>query len=539
MDRSESAMKQLVDAAHDSTRAGRWDDALSGYETALAGAAQWAGAGEVADIARRIGSIQAARGEIELAAELFELSRTIAELNDLPAQVASAMLGLASVAQSRGDLDGSEQLYLRAGALAEAAGDLRTAAMAEQNRGILANIRGDVAEAISRYESALARHQALGDHRMSAFTLNNMGMAHVDLGQLKAADRSFRDALDLAERSGDKRVLGMVSLNRAELLLKRREFAEARESCDFAVEIFNHLGATPSLAEAHKFYGILYRETGKSHLADIHFAEAIELAQRCEDRLLEGEAESERALLFLGLGRNADALQGLNRSHRILSGLQARREIADLDQRLDQLEATFVLAMKAWAETIESKDLYTAGHCERVADLGCMLAEAVGVTGRELAWFRMGAILHDVGKISVPAEILNKPGRLSPEERQIMQGHAVVGDEIVAKLEFPWNIRPLVRSHHEHWVGTGYPDGLAGEEIPLHARILCVADVFDALTSARAYKPALPLEEALAIMEEDCGRMFEPRLFTLFASLVRASAPKDPAPAKVAAGIHP
>lgn len=537
MQGARAAMKQVVATAHEATRAGRWDEALAGYESALAGGPSWADAADLADIFRRIGSIHGGRGDLELAVDLYELSRTVAELHGLASLAAQAMLGLASVAQSRGELDGSEQLYLRAAALAESAGDLRTAAMAEQNRGILANIRGDVVEAISRYESALARHHALGDDRLAAFTLNNLGMAHVDLGQLAAADRCFQQALELAQRCGETRVLGMVSLNRAELLLKRRAFVEAREACDFALEIFNGLGAIPSLAEAHKFYGILYRETGKPHLAEIHLAQSVELADRCEDRLLEGEAESERALLYLSRGRNAEALQSLIRSHRILSGLQARREVADIDERLDQLEATFLQAMHAWADTIESKDLYTAGHCERVADLACRLAEAVGITGRELNWFRMGAILHDVGKISVPAEILNKPGRLTPGERAIIQHHAAAGDEIVAGLEFPWDIRPIVRSHHEHWAGTGYPDGLVGEQIPLHARILCVADVFDALTSARSYKPALSVAEALEIMTGDRGRVFEPALFDLFASLVGDDASgENPAPVQETVG---
>src|SRR5690606_28334496 len=143
---------------------------------------------------------------------------------------------------------------------------------------------------------------------------------------------------------------------------------EAREACDFATEIFNGIGALPSLAEAHKFYGILYRDMEKSHLAELHFDRCIELARRRRDRLLEGEAEGERALLYLAAARNADGLQGLNRSHRILTTLQARRDVADLDRRLDQLESTALRAMQSWAETIESKDHYTAGHCQRVAD---------------------------------------------------------------------------------------------------------------------------------------------------------------------------
>lgn len=517
-------MRQLVETAHESTRAGRWDDALAAYETALAYAPRWARPLDVADIARRIGSIHAGRGEIDLACDLFELSRVIAELNDLPSHLAQAMIGLASVAQSRGELDAAEDLYLRAGTLAQSAGDLRTAGMAEQNRGILANIRGDVGEAINRYESALARHQALGDHRLAALTLNNLGMAHVDLGRLDAAAHCFLEALDLADACGETRVMGMVSLNRAELLLRRRAFPEAREACDFAMGIFNGLGATPSLAEAHKVYGILHRETGRVDLAESHLDLAVDLARRCEDRLLEGEAEGERALLYLSANRNADALPSLNRSHRILSSLQAKRELADLDRRLDQLEATFLKAMQAWAETIESKDMYTAGHCERVADLACKLAESTGITGRELTWFRMGALLHDVGKVSVPAEILNKPGPLDAEEREVMETHAATGDQIVARLQFPWDIRPIVRSHHEHWAGTGYPDGLAGESIPLHARILCVADVFDALTTARAYKPAFSLDEAIRIMEEQRGKIFDPRLLDLFITLIRQQA---------------
>lgn len=515
-------MRQLVEAAHESTRAGRWDEALAAYEAALADARRWARPDDVADILRRVGSIYAARGEIEVAADLFEVSRLVGELNELPSMVAKALIGLASIVQSRGELDEAEDLYLRAGALAQSVGDLRTAGMAEQNRGVLANIRGDVVEAINRYESALARHEALGDHRLAALTLNNLGMAHVDIGRFEAADRCFREALDLADACGETRVLGMVSLNRAELLLKRRAFTEARDTCDFAVEIFKSLGALPSLGEAHKFYGVLYRETKQLELAEIEFDRAVELARHCEDRLLEGETESERALLYLASGRNADALRSLNRSHAILSSLQARRELADLDQRLDLLEETFLKAVKAWAETIESKDMYTAGHCERVADLACMLAEAVGITGRELTWFRMGAMMHDVGKISVPADILNKPGPLTAEERAVMEAHTSAGDEIVAGLSFPWDIRPIVRSHHEHWAGTGYPDGLAGEEIPLPARILCVADVFDALTTARSYKPAYGLEEALHIMGEQRGRIFDPHLFDLFVALIRS-----------------
>ena len=110
--------------------------------------------------------------------------------------------------------------------------------------------------------------------------------------------------------------------------------------------------------------------------------------------------------------------------------MHARRELLDLDRRLDQLEDTYLRVVRDWADSIESKDRYTAGHCERVAEYTCLLAAAVGFSGRDLTWLRMGGFLHDVGKMDVPAEILNKPGRLTEDEWEVMRGHTVAGDRI-------------------------------------------------------------------------------------------------------------
>jgi putative nucleotidyltransferase with HDIG domain len=205
--------------------------------------------------------------------------------------------------------------------------------------------------------------------------------------------------------------------------------------------------------------------------------------------------------------------------------MHANAELMDLESRMDRLEENYMRVMQQWAESIESKDRYTAGHCERVANYACMLAAEVGFNGRDLTWFRMGAYLHDVGKTEVPAEVLNKPGRLTEADWELMKRHAVAGDEIVAELNFPWDIRPIVRNHHERWDGTGYPDSLAGEAIPLTARILCVADVFDALTTARSYRPALPREEALRIMRHDSGKLLDPSLFETFCHLLDQQTP--------------
>ena len=511
--------------AKEAERSGRWDVALARYEAALTAATRDRDLAGLVDVLRWIGTVHLERGDHELAEEVYGASLAIAELNGFAPQVASAVIALAAAMHVRGELGAAEALYSRAGGIAESIGDERLLAMVEQNLGAIANIRGELAEALRRYHSSLRRFESLGDERTASRALHNMAMAYLDLADWEAASDCLERALGIAFRLQDSGTVGNIEISRAELDLKRARFDLAREHCDRAYEIFARQDSKSGLAEVYKHYGILYRETAKPLLADSHFSSAIEIARQGGDRLLEAEAMSEWARVHLEEERNREALQCLNDAHRIFTELSASRELLDLDRRLDGLESTYLEVVQAWGESIESKDRYTAGHCERVANYACMLAEAVGITGRDLTWLRMGGYLHDVGKIAVPPEILNKTGKLTDEEFRIIQGHAAAGDEIVSELNFPWDIRPAVRWHHERWDGSGYPDGLKGEEIPLTARILCVADVYDALTTTRSYRPAMSREEALEIMLRDVGRFFDPALFPIFRALISKESP--------------
>ncbi len=280
--------------------------------------------------------------------------------------------------------------------------------------------------------------------------------------------------------------------------------------------MLGRLGSKPALAEAHKLYGMIYREMGQPSLADTHLELVVGIARECGDVLLEAEAEHERALVHLGEGRSKEALRSLSAAHRLYTRLEARRELVDVNQRLGRLQESYLRVVRMWGESIESKDRYTAGHCRRVADYACLLAEEVGQPAEEMVWFRMGAFLHDVGKTVVPQELLNKPGSLTAEEWETMRRHPVEGHRIVAELGFPWDIAPMVRHHHEHWDGGGYPDGLKGQEIPLAARILCVADFYDALTTTRSYRAAYSADEALRLLDEEAGRLLDPALCAAF-----------------------
>jgi HD-GYP domain-containing protein (c-di-GMP phosphodiesterase class II) len=155
-------------------------------------------------------------------------------------------------------------------------------------------------------------------------------------------------------------------------------------------------------------------------------------------------------------------------------------------------------------------------HNYRVAWIAATLAEAVGLHGSRMQELIAGSFLHDVGKIGIPEAILLKPGKLSDDEMRVMQTHVGMGEEIVAGAGWLDGGRTVVAGHHEKWDGTGYPRGLAGEDIPLVARIFAIADVFDALCSRRPHKQPLPLDEAMRVLNEGSGKHFDPHLVKVF-----------------------
>lgn len=527
--------QERIAGARAAERDGDWDAALAHYEAAFAALPAGGTPADAADLFRWIGSIHRLRGDLERAAEAYEASLAIAECSGISLKVASAYNCLGILAQSQGEPDLAESYYTEGRAHASQAKDERIAAIIDQNLGTLASIRGNLQLAIASYESALGRFRNLDDASSVISSLNNLGMAHRDLGDWPAAERCFDEAFELGNELRDALLIGNVELNRAELDVRRGRYENARESCDRAFEVYTRVASVSGQSEAYKVYGSLFGRMNKPSLADTHFERAAELAVRSGDRLLEAEVLAAAAQNHLERQRNTEALRSLNEAYHLFRDLGAKAALLDLDRRLDGLENTYLRVVTSWADSIDAKDPYTAGHCARVADLACRLAEDCGFTGRELTWFRMGGFLHDVGKTAVPLEILNKPGKLTDDEWVAMKNHTVAGAEIVEKLNFPWEILPIVRSHHERWNGTGYPDGLAGEEIPLTARILCVADVYDALTTARSYRPALSREEALQIMERDAGVGLDPELFVRFLRLLDAD---DRSPIRIGSRVR-
>jgi diguanylate cyclase (GGDEF)-like protein/putative nucleotidyltransferase with HDIG domain len=202
------------------------------------------------------------------------------------------------------------------------------------------------------------------------------------------------------------------------------------------------------------------------------------------------------------------------RSYRLYLGrLEAEKERVEVEKRhVEEIASLNMRTIEALALAIEAKDHTTHTHLQRVRTYAVAVARELGLPEGEIEALRAAALLHDIGKLAVPEQIINKPGRLTPEEFEKMKVHPLVGAEILDRVAFPYPVAPIVRSHHERWDGTGYPEGLAGEKIPIGARILAAVDCLDALASHRQYRPALPLGEAMAKVEEKSGTWFDPQV---------------------------
>ncbi len=237
-------------------------------------------------------------------------------------------------------------------------------------------------------------------------------------------------------------------------------------------------------------------------------------------------------ILVTALSATADRIKGIKSGadgflskpfdqSELLAHVRSLLSLKAYTDELDRAESVLF----ALARTIEGKDPSTEGHCERLQEYSARLGKQLGLAEDQVMALHRAGIIHDVGKVAVPDAILLKPGRLTPEEFRIMQQHPVVGERICAPLKSFRLLLPIIRHHHEKLNGSGYPDGLKGEDIPITARVMQIVDVYDALTTQRSYKSALPRAEALQIMEDEVKKgWWDPDIFQEFCRMTTGTA---------------
>jgi putative nucleotidyltransferase with HDIG domain len=508
---------EWLQEARERERAGCIPEAMECYESAIAAAEPLGENAVLAEALRRLAVLRHHRSESGLARELCSRSCDVARFigNDL--LEAEALNTLGGLDLTAGSLEDARKHFLEALELGGSSRELR--ARAEQNLGILANIQGDLEEAVSRYERSLEAYRSAGDEQGCAIAYHNLGMVCADQGLVDEADHFFTESRTIAERCGDVHLQGLCLVNHGEVDVARQLFENARQKAEDALALFDQLGVRGAKADAYRVLGMMYRETGRPALSESRLRSAIELAGSSGSVLDEAEASRELAVLYQSIGRNQEALRFLNAAYRLFKRLDARVDLVHVGGKVAELEATYLDVVRDWGRSIESSDSYTFGHCERVAERAVAMARALGLDEQEETTVLLGAYLHDVGKVRIPHEILNKPGPLTPEEREVVQLHTLWGLELLANVEFPWNLKPIIRWHHERYDGTGYPDKLKGDEIPLSAQIVGILDVYDALTTQRPYEPALTPEQAVAEISRS-RRWWSDRVFEAFLKVV-------------------
>lgn len=190
----------------------------------------------------------------------------------------------------------------------------------------------------------------------------------------------------------------------------------------------------------------------------------------------------------------------------------------------DELTKNYDLTLAAWARVLEYRDKETEGHSRRLVELSTQLARAIGLSEEEIVQLRRGALLHDIGKLAIPDDILLKPGALNEEERRLLQQHPIYAKEMLTDVSFLQPCLDVAYSHHEHWDGHGYPEGLKGDGIPIKARIFTVVDQWDALSSDRPYRKAWHRDQVVAYFHENSGKIYDPHIVEVFLSLIQQEA---------------
>jgi len=356
---------------------------------------------------------------------------------------------------------------------------------------LIGNVKGKTAkyeEALDFYFKSLAIKKEIGDKRGISQIYNNLGNICLEVGRQEEALGYRIEALQIDRELDDKWEIANSTYNIAEHYLLRKEHEKAYQYILESYDLSKDLSNKGLIRDNLHHFSLYYELSGDYQKALKYQRDYSEVAKSMfSEELNEKIAE-----------------------------MQTKYETGKLEdlvaERTLELQKTINGVIRTIALTIEARDPYTAGHQARVADLATEIAREMKLSNEQVEGIKIAGIIHDLGKIKVPDGILGKPGKLTDLEFDIFKTHPQAGFDMLKEIELPWPLAEMILQHHEKMDGSGYPQGLKGDEIMLEARILAVADTVEAMSSHRAYRPALGLDKALNQIKQDKGTLFDPRV---------------------------
>jgi len=487
---------------------------------------------------RKAGTVLLHRGLLIGARDQFQQWLEMAEASGDTLQTIQALLALTKVASSWGDLDGALHFQQRAVALVAA-----PVARREEKLRVYLNLMTLYTDMGRLDDARQALEQAEGlepdrDARLgAAFWLNRSALCS-RRQEWEAMREASERALILAEEAGDAAAGNRAVTNRGIAFLELGALDDAEKDLRAMLDLSGDMGSS-ELAYP-------YAELGRLHFLRGQYQEALEAGRLALGALLTDVAVLDKeevarvsrlfGIIFATFGQRNLALKYLNRSAAYYSQLGLRAEWQRSTESIGQVlsgpvkptrsqlqsevhQLDFLTGVLDLTDDLESVDPYLRGHSERVANLAGVLGEAAELSAESLGTLSYAARLHDVGMITVDVELMHRPGPLSPAERRRLQMHSTIGEEMLRPYGLPELGLEAIRHHHEHYDGSGSPDGLTGEAIPLLARIVAVADVYDALTSERVYRGAMNHARAVEELRSMAGKELDPVLVERFIEL--------------------
>jgi len=493
----------------------------------------------LADTYTNVGIIYSDQGRLDLALEHHLKALAIDEAINDNVSLSHSLNCIGVVFRKRNDLEKAEYYYMKALKLREITGDISGLAISYNNIGILAKERGNLEEALQHFNRSLKLKEDLGDKRGILVSYTNIGDIHTKLEEYTESLGYYKKSLAIGEEISDEKNCCENCNKIGHILTLLGEYENALEYLKRGLQISLDIGMGILEANSYRKLSDLYRSTGDYEKAFKHYKKhsiltreifgekSAETINRLQIRYETEKKEKEAELYYL---RNVELQREINERKQVENQLTAhehlleervRNRTAELQKSLGKLKKSVAGTIRTLSKIIESKDPYTSGHQMRVAELSRLIAIEMGLTEEKIEAIFMISLVHDIGKICIPQEILSRSWKLSPLEQEIVQTHPQTGYDILSEVEFPWPVAEVILQHHETHNGTGYPNGLKREEIMIEARIIAVADVVEAMTSHRPYRSIPGLEKAIEEISVNSGKLYDPNVVDACKNVIR------------------